>query len=131
MNWYKTAQEEENLYQIDKGILYTADGDEVFDMKTLIRLFPAMQKLDLKEIPKFRNAKGANEFLAIIEHAAGEKLGRVPDINYLELTYRDTNKEKNEAAMKEIEKRNEQWKGGDFVNWPTVEVPADVLSPLT
>lgn len=134
MSWYKKALEEseENIYQIEEGVLYDSEGDEVFGMKALLRLFPAMQSLKLKEIPKFRDATAANKFLEALEAVAGEKLGRVPDVNYLkELRYKDTNKEKGEAAREEIEKRNKQWDKGDFVNWPAqVDLPADILSPL-
>jgi len=107
----------EAIYQIEKGVLYNENGEEVFDMKALIRLFPIMQALGVKKIPIFRNAIEANAFLEKLEKASGEKLGRVPNINYLRsLRYKDTNKEKQEASIEDMEKRNKRWESGDFVN---------------
>lgn len=97
--WLKSASSGE-IYMLDKGILYDDEGDEVFNMKKLIKYFEPMKELGLKQIPKFKNPEEANAFLGRIEEVTGDSLGRVEDADLIKrLRYKDTRKEKEQASQ--------------------------------
>jgi len=112
---WTTAEEAEiiegsgEIYLLDKGVLYDEEGEEVFDMKKLIKYFEPMKEIGITKIPKFKNPEQANAFLARIEEITGDTLGRVEDENLLKtLRYKDTRKEKQEQRLREIDERDEK-----------------------
>ena len=103
-NWYKIATQNKE-YMIEKGILFDENGNEVFSMKELIRF----------NVPFFKTHEDANTFLANLEIQTKKKYGRVPEHNLVkELRYKDTRKEKQDAAMQDLQERNKRWQKGDF-----------------
>ena len=105
--WIKEASGE--IYLLDKGVLYDDDAEEVFNMKSLIKYFDLMKEMKLKTIPKFYDAAEANEFLMMFEEKSGASLGRVLEKHEdprETIRYKDTKKERDEAKMDYIDKRN-------------------------
>ena len=104
MKIFKLAQSNDE-YMIEKGMLYDNDAEDVFTMKELIRY----------NVPLFRSATDANEFLAKIELKTNRTFGRVPNKDYMkELRYKDTRKEKEIANMQMLDERNQRNLKGEF-----------------
>jgi len=105
------------VYLLDKGILYDEDGEEVFNMKMLIKTFDALKALGVKSIPKFNNASEANNFLENIQKETGIQFGRVlesKDDPMKYLRYKDTYKEREIEKRKYLDQRNKDLKRGIF-----------------
>ena len=106
--WMKSAATEE-IYFLDKGVLYDEDGEEVFDMKKLIKYFKPMKEIGITKIPRFKTPQEANGFLARIEEITGDNLGRLEDENLMKtLRYKDTRKELQDADLEMLDERNEK-----------------------
>ena len=125
--WSKVASTNEK-YVIDRDpktkkiTLYYGDigapneGDEVFDMKMLLKTFDVFQKLKIKELPEYKNASEWNKFLEILEGTSGIEFGRVEDreeeTQEIKKKFRgnvlpDTRKQKKQEEMARYERLRE------------------------
>ena len=92
-------------YMIENGILYNADGDDVF----------SIGELGSYNVPIFRSPEEANAFLEALGQTAGKPFGRVPTKDYLhDLRYKDTRKEREQANDQMRDERNQRWMRGKF-----------------
>lgn len=109
MKIYKIAQEglppETDEYMLENGMLYDIDGEDVFNIRELLK----------HNIPLFKNAQEANTFLETLEVSMGRPLSRVPDKDFMnEVKWRDTGKERADESARSRQKRDKQWNKGKF-----------------
>ena len=107
----------QDIYILDHGVLYDEEGDEVFNMKMLIKLFPILKEMGIKEIPKFKNYQEANNFLENIERDSKITFGRVlsPELDPAnKIRYKDTYKEKLREKEKYMDERNRKLQKGQW-----------------
>jgi hypothetical protein len=105
------------IYILENGILYDEDGEEVFNMKLLIKLFSIFKDMGINDIPKFKNYEEANNFLANIEKESKIKFGRVlpPSLDPAsKIRYKDTYKEKEMETKKYLDQRNQKLQKGEW-----------------
>jgi len=114
MKIYKMAEESitdllhpdsNNEYMIENGMLYDFDGEDVFNMKELIRY----------KVPLFKSPQEANNFLEELEKKTNRTFGKVPNKDFLhDLRYKDTKKEKEKEKREDMDQFNRKWKQGNF-----------------
>lgn len=115
--WINITANIDELYLLDKGVLYDDDGEEVFNMKMLIKIFDVLKGLGIKEIPKFKNAYEANNFLDNLQIETGINFGRVleaKDDPMKQIRYKDTYKEREREKRNYMDQRNKDLKRGIF-----------------
>ena len=108
---YAAANPVAQEYQLEKnGLLYDINGDDVFTIKELLSF----------NVPVFKSAKQANEFLTQLEqdvkrNPKRRRFGRIPEENLLQtIRYKDTRKEKDEATTQDTIERNKKIMQGEF-----------------